>query len=89
MEIELDFADWPMAMFGDDEFGDVGGDEIGFVLIVVVDTVKEGNKVGVLLDGTGFAEVGEDWARVIAAGDATGKLSEGDDGDFELAGEGF
>ena len=82
MEIELDFADWPMAMFGDDEFGDVGGDEIGFVLIVVVDTVEKHNHVGVLLDGARLTKVGEDGAGVVAPCYRARELGESNNRDF-------
>lgn len=89
VEVELDFADWPVAVLGEDELGDVGGDEVIVVLFVVVGAVEEHDKVGVLLDGAGFAEVGEDWAGVVAAGDATRKLSKSNNWDFEFASKCF
>ena len=71
-----------MAVFGDDELGDVGLFVAFLALIVVVGAVEEHDKVGVLLDGAGFTKVGEDRTRVVAAGDGAGELSQGDNGDF-------
>ena len=82
VEIEFDFADWAMTVFCNDKFGDVGWLKVGLVLVVIIDAVKEGNEVGILLDGTGFTEIGEDWARVITTSDTTRKLRESDDGNF-------
>ena len=82
VEVEFDSADRAVAVFSDDELGDVGVFVAFFALIIVVGAVEEHNKVGVLLDGAGFAEIREDWARVVAAGDGTRELSEGDDRDF-------
>ena len=75
-------------MLGDDDFGlalDV------FVLaVVILFAMDEGYDVGVLLDGAGLAEVGEQ--RLLVAGalfGSAGELREGDDGDAEFFGEGF
>jgi hypothetical protein len=64
--------------------------EVGVLAVVVALAVDEGDDVGVLLDGAGFAEVGEDRLAVAAAllGGA-GELGEGDDGNLQLLGEGF
>ena len=45
--------------------------------------------VGVLLDGSGFGQVGELGARIAPAGELAVELGEDDDGDAELAGEVF
>ena len=50
-------------MLGDNEVGDVLALSVG---IVVVFAVEEHHDIGVLLDGTGFAEVREHWALVRA-----------------------
>ena len=89
MEVEFDFSNWPMAVLCDDKFGNVGWFKIGFVLVIVVNAMEKGDKVGVLLDGAGLAKVGENWARIFATRDGTGKLGESDDWDFELACESF
>ena len=82
VEVEFDFADRAVAVFADDEFGDIRRYEIWFVHMVIVYAVEKHDKVGVLLDGARFAEVGKDRAWVVATGDGAGELSEGDDGDF-------
>ena len=71
-------------------------DDLGFALqvfvlaVVVFFAVDEADDVGVLLDGAGFAEVGEHGALVAGAlFVGTRELGGGDDGDFELLGEGF
>ena len=89
VKVEFDFADRSVAVFGEDELGDVGGDEVIVILFVIVGAMEEHDKVGVLLDGAGFAEVGEDWAGVVAAGDAARKLSKSNNWDFEFASKGF
>ena len=53
-----------------------------------VRAVDEHDDVGVLLDGAGFAEVGELRAAILALGSA-GELAENEDGDFQLLGEAF
>lgn len=58
MEVKFNFADWPMAVLGEDEFGDVGGDKIIVILFVIIGTVQEHHEVGVLLNGTRFTKVG-------------------------------
>ena len=82
VEVEFDFANRAMAVFADDEFGDVCRHEIWFIHMVIVNAVEEHDKVGVLLDGARFTEVGKDRAWVVATGDGAGELSKGDDGDF-------
>ena len=89
MEVELDLAHGTMAVLSDNKFGNVGVFVIVIMNFVIVWTVKEDDKVGVLLDGTRITKVGQDWAWIVAAGDVTGKLCQGDDWNFELASENF
>ena len=49
-EGEFDGAGRAVALFGDDDFGDVGGLEIGFAHAVIVFAVEEHDDVGVLFD---------------------------------------
>ena len=51
VEVELNFADSAMAMFGDKELGDMGFFVIVIILFVIIWTVKEHDKVSILLDG--------------------------------------
>ena len=87
VKVEFDFSDCAMAVFCDNKFGYICWDEIIVVLFVVIWTVEEHDKVGVLLDRTRFTKVGKDWTRIVAAGNATRELGEGDNWDFELTGE--
>ena len=89
VEIEFDFADGAMTVFCDDELGYVCRDEVRFVLVIIIDTVEEHDHIGVLLDGAGFAKVGENRTRVVTAGYGTGELSKGDNRDFQFASELF
>ena len=89
VEVELDFSDGAVAVFGDDEFGDISRDEVVFVLDIIIRAMEKHDHVGVLLDRARFAEVGEDGTRIITTGDGAGELSEGDDRDFQFAGELF
>ncbi len=94
-EAEVDVVRGAVTVFGEDEeglafFG-------GFFFFVfdfhfatgVVGTGEEANHVGVLLDGTGFTEVGENGALAFALFDGTVELGEDDDGDVEFFGEAF
>src|SRR5271166_3974642 len=65
LEGQLDEAGGTVALFGDDEFGDAF--EVGIVLLVDLFAEDEGHDVGVLLDGAGFAQVGELWTMVASA----------------------
>jgi hypothetical protein len=78
-------------LFGYDDFGFVFVFGVFFFVAVVVTlAVDEGDYVGVLLDGAGFAEIAEQRLFVVAAALAgAGELGERDDGDFHLFGEGF
>ncbi len=90
---EVDGAGRAVALLGDDDFRLAFGFGVGlavFVAVVVRLPVDEGDDVGVLLDGAGFAEVGEHGFFVAAAllGGA-GELAQGDDRQVEFFGEGF
>ena len=67
-KIERDAAGGAVALFGDDElrFGALLEGKI-FVAFVLARAVDENHEIGILLDGTGFAEVGEKRALVFAA----------------------
>ena len=56
-------------------------------LLVVLLAEHEHHHVGVLLDGAGFAQVGELRALVLAALDLARELGEGDDRDVQLLGD--
>src|ERR1035441_8511247 len=71
LEGQLDEAGGAVALFGDDEFGDAF--EVGIVLFVDLFAEDEGHDVGVLLDGSGFAQVGE--LRTMVASAAFGSAA--------------
>ena len=77
VEVELYFADGAVAVFLDEKFGDVGWFVALFILVIIIWAVKHHNEVGVLLNRARVAKIGKNWARVVAAGDITGELSEG------------
>ena len=81
MEVEFNFSDRPMTVLGHEKFSDIGW-FVAIFLMVIIGTVKEHNKVGILLDGAGFTKVREDWTGVVTAGHTTRKLSKGDDRNF-------
>lgn len=56
---------------------------------IILGAVYEANDVGILLNGTRFAEVGEHGTLVLAGFGASVKLREGYDGNLELLGEGL
>ena len=89
VEVELDDAYRAMTVFADDELGDMSFFVAFFTLIVIIWAMEEHDKVGVLLNRTGIAEVRQGRAWVIASSYGTVKLREGDNGDFEFAGELF
>lgn len=72
-------------MLRDDEVELAGLEEPARLLDLFL--VEEDDDVDVLLDVSGFAEVGQGWdaGRAVRAG--AGELGAGDDGDLELAGE--
>jgi len=71
----------------DDDFGFAF--EVWIILFVDFLTENEGDQVSVLLNGAGFAEVGElgRWSPPGFWGAA--QLGKGDDGDAEFLGDGF
>ena len=60
---------------------------VGALVVVVLVAVDEGDEVGVLLDATRLAQVGEDRPLVLALLDRARELRHGDDRQVELAGE--
>src|ERR1017187_3768318 len=70
-EGQLDEAGRAVALFGYDDFGDAF--EVGIVLFVDLFAEDEGHDVGVLLDGAGFAQVGE--LRTMVASAAFGSAA--------------
>ena len=85
---EFDGAGRAVALLGDDDLG-LALDVFVFAVVVLF-AVDEGDDVGVLLDGAGFAEVGEQ--RFFVAGAllrATGELRQCYDRDAEFFGEGL
>ena len=71
LEGQLDEAGGAVALFGDDEFGDAF--EVGIVLLIDLFAEDEGHDIGVLLDGAGFAQVGE--LRTMVASAAFGSAA--------------
>src|SRR5712672_6673 len=86
-EYEADGVGGAIALLGDAEFGFFAlfGSGAGFEEMRAVD---EHDDVGVLLDGAGFAEVGELRAALVALWGA-GELAEDEDGNLQLFGEAF
>src|SRR5450755_2959452 len=72
LEGKLDEAGGAVALFGDDEFGDAF--DVGIVLLIALFAEDEGHYVGVLLDGAGFAQVGE--LRTMVASAAFGSAAQ-------------
>src|SRR5215475_7298611 len=65
-EGDVEVPDRAVAVLGDDHLGDPLLAVVGVVAVVVLLAVEEHHEVGVLLDGAGLAEVGENRARVVA-----------------------
>ena len=59
VEVELDLAHWAVAVFGNDEVGDIL--ELRIVRLVVAWPVNKGDDVGVLLDRARFTQVSQLW----------------------------
>ena len=53
MEVELNLADWAVAVLGDDQVGDVL--YLWIIRFVVAGPVNKADDVGVLLNGAGLA----------------------------------
>ena len=71
IEEELDFASGATAVLGKNKVGDILA--IG-IFIIVIFAINEEDDIGVLLDRTGFAEVGEHRNFWIALLDGTAEL---------------
>src|SRR5437016_3418715 len=87
LEDEADAVGGAIALLGDKQLGLIAlfGQSINFEEVGPID---EHDDVGVLLDGAGFAEVGELRAALVTLGCA-GELAENEDGDLQLFGEAF
>src|SRR5271157_1068331 len=84
----MELADGTIALLGNDDFSTAF--EIGIVLLVNLLAEDKQDHVGILLDGAGFAEVGELRAVVAAAAfGSAAELRQSEDGDLELFGEGL
>ena len=83
LKVQLDGASWAIALFADDDFGHVG---LFAIFIVVIIAVNEHDDVRILLDGAGFAEIGQHGALVLALFIGTAQLAETQDGDLQLLG---
>jgi hypothetical protein len=73
VEVELYFTDRTVTVLSNDEVGDVL--DFGVIWLVVTRAIDETHDVGVLLDGTGFTQVGKLWNRRGAVFDATAQLT--------------
>lgn len=56
MEVELNLADWAVAVLGNDQVGDVL--HLWVVRFVIARAINEANDVGVLLNGAGLTQIG-------------------------------
>ena len=79
-------SDGAVSLFCDDDFGNVF---LVGVFVVVVVSVEEHNHVGILLDGSGFSEVGQHRTVVGALLYGSGELGQGNYRDVEFSGHGF
>ena len=87
-ECEVEFADGAVALLGNNDLG--AALEVGVVLLVDLFAEDKHNNVGVLLDGAGFAEVGELGAMVAAAAfGSAAELGQSDNGHAQFFGDGF
>ena len=68
---QRDFAGGAVTVFADDAFGHTFFISIRVVVFI---TIHEHNQVGILLDGTGFAQVGHHGAFVGAGFNSTRQL---------------
>ena len=83
---EFNGSDRAVSLFGDDDFSDVF---LVGVFVVIVVSVEEHNHVGILLDGSGFSEVGQHRTVVGTLLYGSGKLRQGNYRDVEFSGHGF
>ena len=81
VEVKFDLADGAVAVLGYKKLGNISRFVIVVILLVIIRAVEEHDEVGVLLDRAGLAEVGENGAGIVTAGDRTRELGEGNDGD--------
>ena len=84
MEIELDAADGPVSVLGNDDIDDI---LIRRVRFGAVFAIEEHHDVGVLFDGSRFAQVGEFRHLVGARFDGARELRECENGNVKFASE--
>ena len=65
---KIDFTGGATAMLSDNEVGNILAFGVG---IVVIFAIEEGYNIGVLLDGTRFAKIGQEWDLRAARFDRT------------------
>ncbi len=93
-----------MALLGDDKFGDAKNalhlflprimrgfvDGVGLLCrFVIIFAIHEPDHIGVLLDRTGFAKVGQHRTLVLALFNRTAELRKRDHGQAQFLGQGF
>ena len=83
MEVQLDFADGTVTVLSDDQVGDILN--LWIVWFVIAWTVDKADDVGVLLNGSGFTQVGQLWNWWRARLDGTAQLTQGDQRHVEFA----
>ena len=83
---EFNGSDRAVSLFGDDDFSDVF---LVGVFVVIVVSVEEHNHVGILLDGSGFSEVGQHRTVVGTLLYGSGELGQGNYRYVEFSGHGF
>ncbi|MNR29179.1 hypothetical protein D3C85_1465500 [compost metagenome] len=79
-------AGWSITVLADDQFG---GTLCLAVLVIDLIPIDEQDQVGVLLDGAGLAQVGQQWAFVAALLQGAIELGQGDHRTTQLLGQRF
>ena len=86
MEVEFDFAGRAVAVFADVQIGQALAVGVGVVHFLAID---KHDQVSVLFDRTGFAQIGELGALVVAIFDGARELRQRQDRDVQFLGEGL
>src|SRR5207302_8148806 len=85
-EDEIDLADRPVALLGDEQLGQAA--EVFAVALVDFLAEDEGDQVGVLLDAAGFAEIAQLGAMIaLASLGSAAQLRENKHRDVQLLGQ--